>query len=74
MSVETRIHIKCNGGTVTEGGTWPEDFTACTVTFSYDGIQDQKSIRRVAKSEGWETGRSLSDFDYCPTHRSQAPR
>lgn len=72
MSIETRIHIKCNGGDVSEGGTWPQDFTACANSFSYDGIQDQKSIRKSAKVEGWAIGRSLNGFDYCPAHRSQA--
>lgn len=52
-----------------DGGTWPQDFTACRSTFTNpDGAQNNADVRKAAKTAGWKTG----NWDYCPIHVGQA--
>jgi hypothetical protein len=69
MSIRKTLTMKCDGGDMPEGGSYPQDETFCEKTFTHDGAQDPASTRKAAKAAGWAAD---ANWHFCPEHKHMA--
>ena len=56
MSIRKTLTMKCDGGDMPEGGSYPQDVTFCEKTFTHDGAQDPAD----------------ANWHFCPEHKHMA--